>query len=104
VYGVDSTRVPAVVAPLGDVVVTIFRPVTRPGRDSSDVRYDSVGVERTGALGRFAFPGLLPGTYVLRAVPPAGSGYPAARVTVTAYSVRSLALTVPVRIYLHKLR
>ena len=106
VVGVDSSA--ALPTPKGvkGVVVTAFRRVvnqTSGSRDSGTVSYDSVAAMETNGAGAFDFKGLRGGYYQLRAVPPAGSGWP----TVTGYpavawSIRDLVLTHPLVIYLHK--
>ena len=100
----DSTAKPVAIGPLRGVAVTLFHPVFVPGNggDSGSVRLDSVMTVRTGELGRFQFTGLLAGSYVLRALPPAGSGYPTVQLSATAWSAGSLVLLPPFRIYLHK--
>jgi len=96
VLGVDSTGASVTIEPLANVVVTLFQR-TGTGRDS-------LAADRTGPRGAFEFTRLRPGAYILRAVPPPGSGYPSATVSVTAYSERSLVLQAPLVIYLHKTR
>lgn len=103
VYGVDSTARPVAIGPLRGVQVTLFQTVREPSSNGDGrVRVDSIMTVRTGELGRFEFTKLLAGNYLLRAVPPAGSGYPTVEQTVTAWSERSLVLRAPIRIYLHK--
>ncbi len=104
VYGVDSTAKPVAIGPLRGVIVTLFHPVyvAATRGDSGGMILDSLMTVRTGELGRFEFTKLLAGSYVLRATPPAGSGYPTVQQTVTAWSAGSLVLLPPLRIYLHK--
>jgi hypothetical protein len=105
VIGVDSSRAPAQIAPLGNVAVTAFRQVRvapAPGDTAWTIRWDSVRVERTDTRGRFEFADLRGGIYRVRAVPPSGSGFPSGEVKTIAWSRRSLVLVHPIRIYLHK--
>lgn len=103
VFFVDSTAKPVAFGPLRGVLVTLLHPVLVPSSNGDGkVRVDSVMTVRTGELGKFEFDKLLAGNYILRAVPPAGSGYPTVEQPVTAWSERSLVLLAPLRIYLHK--
>lgn len=106
IVGVDSTAATPTPKPVKDVVVTAFRRVlnqTSGSRDSGSVRYDSVAAIETNGAGAFDFKGLRGGYYQLRAVPPAGSGWPTVRdYPAVAWSIRDLVLVSPVVIYLHK--
>jgi hypothetical protein len=104
--GIDSTVTPfAELGPIKDVSITLYRVryvVDSSGTDSLTARYDSVDHASSNSTGKFAFRKLVPAVYVMRAKPPAGSGYLDGEMGVRAYSKRSLALPVTIKFYLHK--
>jgi hypothetical protein len=106
--GIDSTTTPFVeLGAIPGVRITAFRWL---GVDSSAgaVRTlrDSVAFTVSAGDGTFGFEGLRSGIYILRAVPPNGSGYLPAEIGTRAHSIRSLpvVLSVPLKFYLHKQR
>ncbi len=108
VIGIDSTTTPFVeLGAIPGVKITAFRWL---GVDSSGggarPLQDSVAFTVSGGDGTFHFEGLRSGLYVLRAVPPNGSGYLPAEIGTRAHSIRSLpvVLSVPLKFYLHKQR
>jgi hypothetical protein len=104
--GIDSTVTPfAELGPIKDVSITLYRvryAVDSSSTDSLTARYDSVDHARSNSSGKFAFHKLVPAVYLMRARPPANSGYRDGEIGVRAYSKRSLALPVTIKFYLHK--
>lgn len=107
VIGIDSTTTTGFVelGPIPGVTITAFRWL---GVDSSGggarPLQDSVAFTVSAGDGTFHFEGLRSGLYVLRAVPPNGSGYLAGEIGTTAHSIRSLPVVflAPLKFYLHK--
>jgi hypothetical protein len=104
--GIDSTVTPFVeLGPIANVKITLFsvRYVNdSSGTDTLTVRLDSVGVTTSNAVGKFEFRRLQRGVYLMRAVPPAGSGYRPGEIGASAYSPRDFVQITPIKFYLHR--
>lgn len=103
--GIDSTKTPFVeLGSIPGVRITAFRWL---GVDSSagggQPLRDSVAFTVSAGDGTFHFTGLRSGVYILRAVPPNGSGYQPAEIATTVGSISSVVRPYPLRFYLHKL-
>lgn len=106
VIGIDSTVTPFIeLGPIAKVRLTLFsvRYVVDSSRtDSLRAAYDSVAVTTSSDSGTFEFRNLTRGIYLLRALPPAASGYRPGEIGTSAWSPRDFVPPRLLRFYLHK--